>query len=387
MARPDVIVVGGGIVGCSIAYHLAARGVRVAVVERHRAGGQASGAAAGMLAPGAEAHEPGPLLDLGLRSLGLFPELAARLHEETGVDVEYVPSGLLYVALDEGEAEALRRRLAWQRQAGVEAEWLEGAAARALEPGLPAGVLGAVHYRREHHVYSPRLVQALALAAARRGATFLEGTEATGLLADGDRVRGVTLCGEGAGVLPGGERLEGDHVVLAAGAWTSFWGPRLGLDLPVYPVRGQIIALEQKPLPFRHVVFCASPRGYAVPKVRGVIAVGATEDRAGFDASVTLAGVAYLSALAPTLIPALERARFRHAWAGLRPWSATGLPLIGPVPGWQGLTIAAGHYRNGILLSAVTGRAVADLVLQGHCGALADTLAPFAPPAASRRAG
>lgn len=376
--RPDVIVVGGGIIGCAVAYHLACEGAQVAVIERHRAGGQASGAAAGMLAPFSEAHDAGPFLALGRQSLALMPALAARLREETGIDVEHVPSGLLRVALDEEEADDLARRLAWQREAGVAVERLDGPAARALEPGLPETVRAALYYPEEHHVFSPHLVRALALAAAARGAAFLEGTEATGLLAEGCRVRGVSLCGEGAGVVPGGERLEGGHVVLATGAWTAVWGPRLGVDLPVYPVRGQIIALEQAPLPVRRIVFSA--RGYAVPKVRGTVVIGATEDRAGFDNRVTAAGLATLAGLAPQLVPALERAYFHHAWAGLRPWSATGLPLIGPVPGWEGITVAAGHYRNGILLSAVTGRAVAAL-LSGRAGAAeaAATLAPFAP--------
>lgn len=377
MPLPDVIVVGGGIIGCSVAYHLAEAGARVTVVERGRGGGQATGAAAGMLAPGAEADGPGPFLELGLRSLGLFPELAERLRAETRVDVEYVPCGLLYVALDEEEAAALRARLEWQRAAGVEVRWLAGEEARRLEPGLPDTVLAALHYPQEHHVYSPHLVQALALAAAGRGVTFLEGTEAVGLITAGDRVLGVVTAGSQPG------RLAGGHVVLAPGAWAGLWGERLGVEIPVCPVRGQIIALEQNPLPCRKVVFSA--RGYAVPKVRGMVAVGATEDRAGFDAGVTLAGVAYLSRLAGTLLPGLAAARFRHAWAGLRPWSATGLPLIGPVPGWRGLTLAAGHHRNGILLAPLTGRAVAELVLQGASpllGAAAAAVAPAAPAAA-----
>ncbi len=352
MASPDIVVVGGGIIGCSIAWHLARAGIRVAVVERGRVGGQASGAAAGMLAPISEADGPGPFLDLGLASLAVFPEVAGQLREETGIDVEYVPSGLLRVALDEAEAVALAARVAWQREAGLSVEWLDGAGARAVEPAV-GEVTAAVYYPQEHHVFSPRLVQAFAMAAARRGVRFLEGVEVTGFVTDGDRVLGVRVAGA-----PDGETLAAGQVVIAAGAWTGLCAAWLGVALPVTPVRGQIIALQQLPPAPGRIVF--SDRGYAVAKVDGTVVVGATEDRAGFDSRVTAAGVAYLAALGPRLAPTLEAACFRHAWAGLRPWSADDLPLIGPVPGWRGVAVAAGHYRNGILLSPVTGRLVAD---------------------------
>lgn len=351
MASPDVVVVGGGIIGCSVAWHLARAGARVAVVERGRVGGQASGAAAGMLAPISEAEGPGAFLELGLRSLAMFPAVAEELREETGIDVEYVRSGLLRVALDEAEAEALARRVAWQREAGLAVRWLDAAEARAVEPAA-GEVAAAAWYAEEHHVFSPRLVQAFAMAAARRGVRFLEGTEVAGFLTEGDRVTGVRLAGGGV------ESLAAGHVVVAAGAWTGLCGRWLAAALPVAPVRGQIIALQQLPPALKGIVF--SDRGYAVAKVDGTVVVGATEDRAGFDNRVTAAGVAYLSALAPRLGAGLEAAFFRHAWAGLRPWSADGLPLVGPVPGWRGVTVASGHYRNGILLSPVTGRMVAD---------------------------
>lgn len=354
---PDVVVVGGGIIGCAAARELAGRGLAVTVVERRRVGGQASGAAAGMLAPWSEAEEPGPFLDLGREALAGFAAEAEALREETGVDPQFVASGLLRLALDEDEAERLRRRLSWQRALGARAEELGPAEARALEPALPEGLVAAAFYAEEHHVYSPSLVAAVAMSAARRGVRFLEGVEAVALHRAGGRVAGVRLAGADAGLLPAG------CVVLAAGAWTGLLAREAGVPLPVEPVRGQIIALFQRPPCFRRTLFAEA--GYAVAKVDGTVAVGATEDRAGFDDRVTAGGVARLADVALRLAPGLDRAAFRHAWAGLRPWSPDGLPLVGPVPGADGLVVAAGHHRNGILLSLLTGRLVAEGVTRG----------------------
>ncbi len=357
-AAPDVLVVGGGIVGCSAALELARRGLRVTVVEKGRVGGQASGAAAGMLAPWSEAAGPGPFLDLGREALASFPEQAAALHDETGIDPQFVACGLLRVARDEGEAERLRAAVAWQRALGAGVELVEPGAARAEEPALPPDLTLAAWCPDEHHVYSPRLVAAVAMAAARRGVGFLEGVEVTGLARAGEAVTGVRAAGADRPVLSAGA------VLLATGAWTARFGAEAGTPLPVEPVRGQIMALFQRPPCFRRTVFAES--GYAVAKVDGTVAVGATEDRAGYDDRVTAAGVARLAALALDLLPPLAAAAFSHAWAGLRPWSPDGLPLVGPVPGLRGLLVAAGHHRNGILLGLLTGRLVAEGLTEGR---------------------
>ncbi len=219
-------------------------------------------------------------------------------------------------------------------------------------------MLGALWSPREGHVYSPQFTRAYALAASRLGARLEQGVPVLGLLHDGERVIGIrTARGEiGAG-----------HVVLCAGAWSRFCGPWLGPgwhedELPIDPVRGQILALDSPQPSLRSIVW--SSDAYLVPKLDGSVVVGATEERAGYDCRTTAAGLSYLLNAAPRAVPALSGSSLRRSWAGLRPATADHLPIIGPVPGVEGLTLATGHYRNGVLLSSVTGELVADWIVR-----------------------
>ena len=205
-----VIVIGGGVIGCSIAYHLAGAGVEVTLVERGKVGGGASGVAAGMIAALSEAIPVGHTLDLALMSRSLLLDMLPQLQQESGIDVEYLSSGILHVAFTEEEEADLKARLAWQAGLDMGVCWLSAEEARSMEPGLGEGIRGALYSPREGHLNSRRLVRAFAQGAARRGATFLQDTEVAGLLSSGDRITGVKL--------PAGD-LEGDWVVLASGAW------------------------------------------------------------------------------------------------------------------------------------------------------------------------
>ncbi len=356
---PDVIVVGGGVIGCSIAYHLAREGVTVAVLDRGDIGGEASSAAAGMLAPLAEMEDAGPLQDLGLASLRLFPELAATLQREAGVDIEYLASGILRVALNEDE-EAHLRGLAADAGPGLELRWLGPEELRGLEPGLRPGVGGALYSPEEHQVNADRLVQAFARAASAFGALLLPHHPATGLLTRDGRVEGVRT--------PDGD-LRGGHVVLAAGPWTAKLAAPAGVSAPVFPVRGQMMALPSRSAP-RHIVWASA--GYLVPKANGLVFAGATVERVGFRKNTTMAGLARLKGMASSLVPRLAAVPAVDGWAGLRPGSPDGLPILGPAPGWEHLSIAAGHYRNGILLSPITGRLLARSILDGSSNEMLD---------------
>jgi glycine oxidase len=358
MSAPDVIVVGGGIVGASVAFHLAHEGMAVALLERRGLAAGASGAAAGMLAPIGEAAGAGPLLHVGLAALRGFEALCTEVRERSGIDPHYTASGALRVALSDEEAQALRKHalaLAADPALGVELEWLEARTARILEPALSFATRGAVWSPREGHVHSPLLTRAYAQAAAALGARVETGLTVAGLLCEGDAVRGVTTS---RGPRPAGA------VVLCAGAWTPGcigWLPHGRPDLlPVTPVRGQTVALETPRLRIGTIV--SGSRAYLVPKRDGTVVVGATEEHVGFDCRVTAAGVRGLLEAAPSLVPELAGASFRGASAGLRPGTPDGLPALGAWPGAPGLFVAAGHHRNGVLLSGLTGRFVADLV-------------------------
>lgn len=348
----DVIIVGGGVIGSATAYCLSRTGAGVALLERGEIGGQASGAAAGMLAPLSEAEGPGPFLDLALASLRLFPGLIQELEGEVGIDVEYRATGVLRVALSREEAQRLEERLPWQRGTGLRVEHLSGREARALEPRLSPRVHAASLSPDEHQVNPGRLTHALAEAARRRGAEVRAGVAVLGFLRRGDRVVGVRTREGG---------IEAGSVLLAAGPWTGRLAAPLGVPLPVTPVRGQMLAYRGSGFP-RHIVWGAG--GYLAPKPGGFLYAGATVEEVGFRSRTTIRGLAYLRRVARTLMPSLRYKEVVSMWAGLRPATPDRLPVLGRLPGWRNVYIATGHFRNGILLAPITGRLMAQLMLQ-----------------------
>jgi glycine oxidase len=348
---PDVIVVGAGAIGTSIAYHLAKAGVKVAVFDRGRVGAEATGASAGMIQINPDRTTPPALSTLELESARLFPALAADLEARTGMDIGYRPAPLLHVALQEGEELALRTHRAWQVDHGVSVGWLDGPAVLDLDPTLSPAIRAALFYHDHHQLLPLNLAQALARAAVDLGAALYEGAGIDRLLVDGDRVVGVAV---------GGETVHAGEVVIANGAWASSWSEALRTPIPVRPVRGQMVALRTTGTALRNVV--SSAGGYLLTKPDGATYVGTTVEDVGYDARPTVSGIAGLLALVPRIAPRLAGATFVRAWAGLRPGTSDGLPLLGRIPGWDGVTLAAGHFREGILLAPVTGELVADLV-------------------------
>ena len=348
---PDVIVIGAGAIGTSIAYQLARAGTKVMVFERGRVGGQATGASAGMIQINPGRTTLPASSSLALESARLFPALAAELRERTGMDIGYRPGHLLHVALSEAEESQLRSHRAWQLDHGVSVAWLDGSAVLDLEPALNPAIRAALYYPEDHQLLPLSLAQALARAAADLGTVVREGANIDRLTTDGDRVVGVAV---------GGETVHAAEVVIANGAWASSWSEALHAAIPIRPVRGQMVALRTIGTGLRHVV--SSAEGYMLTKPDGSTYVGTTVEEAGYDARPTAGGIAALLGLVPRLAPRLADATFSRAWAGLRPGTADGLPLLGRVPGWQGVTVAAGHFRDGILLAPITGELVADLV-------------------------
>jgi len=365
MARTaDILVVGGGVIGCAIAYELAKAGLAVTLVERGTPGCEASSAGAGMLAPQAESSAASPRLGLGLASKALYADLALELRERIGLDIEYETGGNLHCFLDEGDEAVGRAACAWQREAGLKAELLSRADALALEPDLSPEVRGALFLPEDHWVNNPRLVTALAGAAALEGVRFITG-EATAFLRAGDRVTGAQV---------GEDQIRSAAVVLAAGAWSGQLAATAGLRLPVGPVRGQIVCLEGIPRRHRHLLHIKDH--YLVSRVNGEILIGASVEWAGFAKQVTAEYVRSALDAAIRLAPALARLPIKATWAGFRPWAPDELPIIGAWPGLDGLVVATGHFRNGILLAPITGRLIRELLVD-HAPSL--DLTPFLP--------
>ena len=367
---PDIVIIGGGVIGLASAYHLAGAGARVTVLEQRQAGGQASGAAAGIVEP-----LPGdsPLTDLARLSIEIFHAWAPALRDETGIDIQFNRTGSLHLTFDEAEARTYRSAARHiSSQLGERAEWLDQAALRALEPGVSPAALGALAFPDAHNVYSPRYVAALAAACQSRGVTLREGTPATSAQREGDRVTAIVTA-EGP--------IACDQALVAAGAWSAIAAAWFDLSVPVAPDRGQIMALAPAGRPLRHIVH-GGP-GYAVPKADGLVVVGATHEEAGFDARVTVDGLTFLTGLARLLVPGLASAPLSHVWAGLRPRLLTGgLPLIGRVPAWRNVWLATGHGAVGITLSPGTGQLVAQAMLGQST---TQPLVPFDPERLARR--
>ncbi|MDI6857770.1 MAG: glycine oxidase ThiO [Dehalococcoidia bacterium] len=362
-ASPDVVVIGGGVIGCSIAYYLACEGARVTVLEKGDIGGEASCAAAGMLAPMAEASEGSPFRDLGIASLRMFEELAPRLREESGVDIEYLKSGILRVPLSDAEAESLRELA--RLDLPLELHWLERDELRTLEPAVSPAAVGALYSPEECQVNADRLVRAFALAAERRGAVLRRETRFTAAEIDRGHITGVRTTGG---------RFSAGHVVLAAGAWSGRLASAFGCSLPVFPVRGQMMALPASRSMPRYIIW--GEECYLVPKANGLLFAGATTEKVGFRKKTTRKGLADIKRMSAALAPVLGSICPADAWAGFRPGSGDGLPILGPVPDREGLTVATGHYRNGVLLSPITGRLIARSILDGSSN---EALAPFSP--------
>ncbi len=346
------IIIGGGIIGCSVAWRLAAEGVVTTVLERGRVGQEASWAAAGMIAPQAEAEGPGPFFDFCMKARDTFDGIVDRLVREGGVDPEYDRAGILYVALDTDERVQLERRARWQRSVGAPLEELGGAEARRVEPMLSPEAVYAIHMPTNRRTDNRKLTQAYAAAARKAGAEFVEGARVEALATRGERAVGV--------LMDDGSTLEADVVVNAAGAWA---GEIRGLEadrVKLYPVRGQIVCFEVAPETIGPALF--SLRGYVVPRRDGRLLAGSTMEEAGYDKSVTLAGLDKIARGAAAIVPTLGAATFREAWAGLRPATRDLLPVLGFSPSVSNVLWAAGHFRSGILLSAITGEIIADLV-------------------------
>ncbi len=348
----DAVVVGAGVIGLASAWRAAQRGLRVRVLERDTPGSGASGVAAGMLAPVGEATwGEEKLLEAALASHREWPAVAEELAAYGG-SASLLRHGALHVALDPDEAGELRRRHDLMLSLGLEAEWLTSRECRSLEPGLGPSVFGGVHAPHEMGVDPSAVVDALRAACEAEGVDVCTGAEVTGGVWDGDALAGV--------VTADGLEHRAGRTVLAAGSWSGSrdWLPE-ELQPPVRPVKGQILTLRgpaEHPVADRIVV---SERVYLVPRADGRLIAGATVEEMGFDTRITAGGVHELLREAYRALPDVAELELERAVAGLRPGTPDNAPLVG-AGATEGLVLATGHFRNGVLLAPLTARGVAS---------------------------
>ncbi|MFC6332847.1 glycine oxidase ThiO [Paenibacillus septentrionalis] len=350
-----IMVIGGGVIGLSCAFELRQRGFEVVVLEQHKCGGQASGAAAGMLAPYSENVEgPDEFFQLCLYSLQLYANWQEEVKRISGMSFEYTSSGSLYVVQHDADLLVLEGRLHWQRKYGSTGRIIEGDELFQLEPLLSRQVRAALYTPEECHLYAPDYVLALEQACRNLGVRIYEHVGQVELLEWNNEVTVRAADGRIFG---------GDQLLVCSGAWAQQTTEVLGMSVPIYPIRGQICAYDRKAHPVNHMVF--SSQGYVVGKENGSLVCGASEDVAGFDTNVTEQGIERLKRWNKHIFPALDGMKPFHSWAGLRPSTQDGMPLIGRLSGEKSrILLAAGHYRNGILLSPATAKLISDIAEQ-----------------------
>ncbi|MDH5526474.1 MAG: glycine oxidase ThiO [Nitrospirota bacterium] len=350
-SRPDVLIIGGGIIGTLTALALARDGVRVTVLERGELLRESSWAGAGILSPIYPWKYPDALSHLVNRSLALYPGLVADLEHASGVDPQRRVSGLMIPVFSVAGWERMAGAIPWSERFGWVVERLDAAAARRVEPCLSEQVVGALYWPEVAQIRNPRLARAAAGAARKAGVAFVEQAEVTGMdLSHGQ----VTAVHSSRG------RFSSGRVLLAAGSWSGDLARNLGLDLPVSPVKGQILLIRTAPGTLTRIV--KQDQAYLVPRADGRILVGATMEMAGFDRRTTLSALHFLSGALLSIAPSLADAEVERHWMGFRPGTPDGMPYLGAAPQVANLFVAAGHYRNGVVLAPATAEAMACIL-------------------------
>jgi glycine oxidase len=374
----DAVIVGGGTIGLACAWKAARRGLRVRVVERDEPGAGATHVAAGMLAPIGEANwGEEAMVQMATASARAWPEFAAELERETGLESGYETRGALHVALDRDEAEELRRRFELMSSLDLGVEWLRPRECRELEPGLSVSCTAGVVLPGEAAVDPRLLVPPLVNAVEGAGGEVLSRTEVVDSIFEGDRLAGVMTAD--------GREHRADRVVLATGAWSgaASWLPPSARP-PVRPVKGQVLVLRGGPEQVVATRIVTTERVYVVPRSDGRVVVGATVEERGFDLQVTAGGVHELLREGYRTLPDIAELELVETLAGLRPGTPDNAPLVGP-GALDGLVLATGHYRNGVLLTPVTADAVAAILAAdpvppdaraAHPGRLGGDIAP-----------
>ena len=372
MKNKKILIIGGGVIGLGIGWQLAKSGASVTIYEQAEAGRAASWAAAGMLAPLAEAHTEEPeLLKLGCQSLALYPQWVRELEADAEMPIGYRVEGTLIIGLEPDDTHQLRHLYASQQDLRLSVEWLTGRAAREIEPALSPRVTAAIHCETDHQVDNRLMVKALQRAYQRYGGALHENNAVESIQIENGIATGIKT--------QDGEKYNGDVIMLSAGCESAqIQGLPDAIRPPVRPVKGQMLALQMEDgITVKNVIRTVRARYpmsvYLVPRTDGRLIVGATSEEMGFDTRLTAGGVFELLRGAWEAVPGIYELPLLETWTGLRPGSRDNAPILGETP-IENLIYATGHYRNGILLTPITAYEVSKLVLTGETS---ETIAPF----------
>jgi glycine oxidase len=364
MKKFDVAIAGGGVIGAAIAMELARAGPRVAVFDRQQPGQEASWASAGILSPAPENPGMVAMVPLGKASLALYPEFVAQVEEISGMSTGFRPKGTLEALFSHDTKAELSTIIALHHGLGLKAEPLRAEDARELEPALSEEVEAAVLRPEEASVDNRALTAAILEAARRGGAEIFSGDGAKAIWRDGNRCAGLILQNE---------KVEAKWTIVAAGCFSATI-EGIAAYAPVRPAKGQMVALRANDLKMERVLW--SEKIYLVPRNDGRIVAGATVEYAGFDKRTTAGGIEKILSAAIDLAPDLANARLEETWAGLRPDSPDHLPILGPTD-IDGLLLATGHFRSGILLTPITARLVLEWITEQRVSTDWDRFSPL----------
>jgi glycine oxidase len=360
----DVVIVGGGIIGGAIAFELAQQRIRVAVFDRQTPGQEASWAAAGMLSPAPDSADAIPLVPLARASLDLYPEFVAAIEEASGQQAGFRPGGAIEAFFSHDAARELSTLVALHHGLGLPTEALRVEEALKLEPALGRDLGAAALLPNEASADNRMLTHAVLAAAEASDAKFFADCEVEDILLSANKCSGLLVAGE---------RVGAGHAIIAAGCWASRL-ESIAQFAPTRPIRGQMVALMSDSVDLAHVI--RSERGYIVPRGEGLCVAGSTLENAGYKKRITPCGMEKILGAVTEMVPALADAEIVETWSGLRPDTPDHLPSLGPTD-VEGLLIATGHYRNGILLAPITAKIIADFVTEGHASFPCDTYSPM----------